>query len=257
MFWEPFDYFQNESYGILNPIKKLSVFILSFPLSIIRVLDYFASKKVDFFISNSITAQKRIKKYYDIESKIIYPFVHLENLSKQTTCSKDNKINEGYFLIITRLVSWKKVELAIKACEELGVNLKIIGEGPDKDRLISMSGLNTSFLGFVDERTKIDLLQGCKALINTQIEDFGIVPLEALTCGKPVIAYGKGGVLETIEPGVTGEFFYEQTSDSLKELLVKFDGNKYNPEACIEKSKVFDKEKFKKELFDLINNVYL
>jgi glycosyltransferase involved in cell wall biosynthesis len=132
MFWEPFNYFQNESYGILNPIKKLSVFILSFPLSIIRVLDYFASKKVDFFISNSVTAQKRIKKYYDIESKIIYPFVHLENLSKQTTCSKDNKINEGYFLIITRLVSWKKVELAIKACEELGVNLKIIGEGPDK-----------------------------------------------------------------------------------------------------------------------------
>ena len=261
MFWEPFEYFENESYSVLSPIKKLAVFFLSLPLSIIRVLDYVASKRVDLFVSNSKTAQRRIKKYYGQESKVIYPFIDLDknfiDFSKEKEELKKDGESKDYFLIITRLVSWKKVEIAIKACEEMGISLKIVGEGPDKERLISLAGSNTKFVGYVGEREKIEMFKGCKALINTQLEDFGIASLEALACGKPVIAYGSGGVLETIEPGITGEFFYKQTSDCLKELLVKFDSTKYNPETCIERSNRFSKDKFKKEIFDLINNVYL
>jgi glycosyltransferase involved in cell wall biosynthesis len=250
MFWEPFDYFQNEDYGILEPLKKFAAYFLSLPLSVIRVMDYFSSKRIDYVISNSITTKMRVKKYLGIDSEVINPPVDLDEFR-----GKDHSPGD-YFLIITRLISWKRVDIAIKACEDRGTPLKIVGEGPDKKRLKSISGSNTEFLGYVDDVEKTKLLKGCRAVINTQLEDFGIVPLEALACGKPVIAFGKGGVLETVEPGISGEFFYEQTPESLKEKLEKFDLGKYNPKNCIQRAKEFSKVKFKQKMLEYINNVY-
>jgi glycosyltransferase involved in cell wall biosynthesis len=251
MFWEPFEYFQNEAYGFLKPLKKLAPYFLILPLSVIRVMDYFSSKRIDHVISNSITAKTRVKKYYGIDSKVINPPVNLEEFQEKN-CSLGD-----YFLIITRLISWKRVDIAIEACEDKGVPLKIAGDGPDKKRLRGMSCNNTEFLGYVDGEKKTKLLNGCRAVINTQLEDFGIVPLEALACGKPVIAFGKGGVLEIIEPGITGEFFYEQTPESLKKILDKFDESKYNPENCIQRAREFSREKFKQKMIEYVNNVYL
>jgi glycosyltransferase involved in cell wall biosynthesis len=197
-----------------------------------------------------VTTKNRVKKYYGIDSEIISPFVNFDKFPEKKS-SLGN-----YFLIITRLVSWKRVDIAIKAIKNMRISLKIVGEGPDKERLKGMANHNTELLGFVNENEKISLIKGCIAVINTQLEDFGIVPLEALANGKPVIAYGKGGVLETIEPGITGEFFYEQTPEALMEILEKFNPGKYNPEICIERAKRFSKEKFKKKIIEFINNVY-
>jgi len=238
MFWEPFDYFERETYGMLKPLKFLSNIFLKIPLCYLRIADFNASKKVDKFIANSKVSQTRIKKYYGRESEIIYPFVDLDKF-------KDIKTEDGgFFLILTRLVSWKKVDIAIDSCSQLNIKLKIIGDGPDLNRLKSKASKNIEFLGYIDDQEKIDLIRQCKALIVTQKEDFGIVPLEAMACGKPVIAYRSGGLLETVQEGITGEFFDEQTIDSLSIVLKEFDSLKYTTQDCKNRSLSFRKELF-------------
>lgn len=249
MFWEPFSYFENESYGLLKVIKKLALPFLALPLSILRIIDLVSSIRIDRIISNSETTKARVKKYYSRESEIIYPFVDLE--------VGGEAVKGDYFLVISRLLSWKKIDIALEACKMLGVRLKIIGDGPDKSRLQKLSGGNVEFLGHSDDEKKFELLKGCRALINTQLEDFGIVPLEAMTCGRPVIAFGKGGALETVIAGRTGEFFYEQTAESLKNKLENFDSGKYNAQDCRNRASEFSKEKFKAKIKNYVDNVYL
>jgi glycosyltransferase involved in cell wall biosynthesis len=251
MFWEPYGYFENESYGVFGVIKKTARAFLALPLSVLRVIDYVAAKKVDGFISNSETTKARIKKYYGPDSNIIYPFVD----RGEQDAADDGK--GDYFLVITRLLSWKKVEIAIEACEQLGAKLKIVGEGPDLARLKKISNGKTEFLGRVEGKLKYSLLYGCKALINTQLEDFGIVPLEAMSCGKPVIAFGNGGALETVLSEKTGDFFSEQNAASLKNKLEHFDSGKYNAQDCRNRALEFSKEKFKAKVKDYVDNVYL
>ena len=251
MFWEPFDYFESETYGKLSGLKKLASLFLSFPLSYMRLADYTASQRVDYFISNSQTVRKRVKDYYRRNSLVVYPFVDIKKIERKRLSGGD------YFIVISRLLSWKKVDLAIKACNELHLHLKVIGEGPDLERLRSLSGPTIEFLGFVPEDEKFRYLKGCKALINTQLEDFGIVSLEAMACGRPVIAYGKGGVLETVLPSVTGEFFDKQEVKSLVKTLKAFDPTRYSDKECVVQAEKFDKENFQLKLADIVNVVYL
>lgn len=246
MFWEPFDYFEKENFGVLKPLKSIFDKILKLPLLYIKLVDYNASKRVDVFIGNSTASRKRIKKYYGIDAKVIYPGVDFRKFSNIVPENGD------YFLVITRLASWKKVDLAIEACEELKVKLKIIGEGPDLNRLKSISGDFVEFLGYVSEEEKTEVIRKCKAVIITQKEDFGLVPLEAMACGKPVIAFKKGGATETVVQGKTGEFFEEQTSFSLKNLLSEFDSKKYFPNDCKNRAQDFDKKIFEEEFRRLI-----
>ena len=238
MFWEPDNYFEEEAYGILKPIRALAKPFLSVPLSHIRHWDYISSQRVDKFIANATTPRKRIASYYRRDAKIIYPFVEYEKFSKGVP-KKGN-----YFLALGRLPSWKRVDLAVQACTKLGLPLKVAGDGPDIDRLRKMAGETIEFLGHVTEEEKPGLLLGCIALIHTQREDFGIVPLEAMASGKPVIAYGAGGALETVKSGETGEFFYEQTSESLEELLKIFDQDTYDPYKCRKQARKFEKSRF-------------
>ncbi len=247
MFWEPFDYFENENFGALRPFKPLSGKFLRSSLSYLRMIDFEASKKVDFFIANSKVSQARIKKYYGRDSQIIHPFIDYGKFEKV-------KPEEGkYFLVLTRLVSWKRVDVAIKACKDLGFKLKIIGVGPDLGRLKSISDSSVDFLGYVSEDRKIEEIRKCKALIITQKEDFGIVPLEAMACGKPVVALGKGGVLETVVPGKTGEFFEEQNFLSLENVLKNFDPFGYSAKDCKEQARKFDRKIFDMEIKKAIN----
>lgn len=245
MFWEPFEYFSEDGF-----IKKLQALFLAPALSTLRVWDYRAAQKVDHFIANSKTPHSRIKKYYGRDADIIYPFVEF---------GEDAGAEEGageYFLVITRLVSWKRVEHAISACEKAGVSLKVIGTGPDMGRLKGLAGENTQFLGYVSEKEKINAIKGSRAIIITQHEDFGIVPLEAMYHGKPVIAYGAGGVLETVVPGRTGEFYYTQSADHLAEAINDFDPERYSAQECKKQAEIFSKDRFKKSLEDYVNSVY-
>ncbi len=246
MIWEPFDYFETQ--GVLLHAKN---FFLSMPLGLMRMWDYKSAQKIDHFIANSVTPHKRIKKYYKRHSEIIYPFVETNELSSESLGDSD------YYLIISRLVSWKKIDHAIEACNRLNLNLKIIGSGPDLGRLKNLAGSSVEFLGYVSEEEKISLIKNSAGVIITQYEDFGIVPLEAMYYGVPVIAYAKGGVLETVIPGKTGEFYYEQHPDHLELVLKNFDKNNYDFNECRKQAEKYSKERFKKLLEEFVNGVYL
>lgn len=243
MFWEPDKYFENESYGFLKPIKILARPFLSIFLSYARGLDFVASTRSNLIISNSINVQNKVRKFYKRDSLVLYPF--------HTTKAEIHKSHKNYFVMITRLISWKRCDVAVKACSDLGINLKIIGVGPAKNDLVSIAGSSIEFLGYAAAE-KEQIISNSIGLIQTQEEDFGIVPLEFMANGKPVVAYGKGGVLETVLPGVTGEFYYEQSAAALAEVLARFDPKKYSTEACIKQANLFTKAIFQNKLEKII-----
>lgn len=251
MFWEPFDYFEKESFGVFNFVKKVALGFLKLPLMYTRMKDYEASQKIDVFLTNSKTSQKRIKKYYKRDSEIVYPFVDFKKL--ELTDYADKSAKGDFYLIITRLAAWKKVDIAVKAFNDLGIELRIIGVGPDLNRLKKIAKQNIKFLGYASDSEKIENIKNCRAVVVTQKEDFGIVPLEGLAFGKPIIAFGEGGSKEIVIEGKTGEFFYEQKPESLKELINSFNPDKYNPSDCIERARFFNKEKFELEIKRIIN----
>jgi glycosyltransferase involved in cell wall biosynthesis len=248
MFWEPINYFEGETFFLNRFFKRFSYFLSWSFLSLARIRDYVCAQRVDYFIANSKTPQARVTKYYGRTSQIIYPFHSIESPGSEEVIS-----SADYFLIISRLQAWKKIDIAIKACEKTNLKLKIIGEGADFGRLRSLAGKNTELLGRVSELEKQQYLENCKALIMTQKEDFGIIALEAMAVGKPVIAYGLGGALETVLDGVTGVFFYSQDEESLRSVLVDFDGAKYKTSDCINQASRFTKTLFDQELKSLIN----
>lgn len=250
MIWEPKTYFENEYISKKGVVASALRLFLNLSLSHLKIWDFTAAQRVDYFIANSKTPKERIKKYYKRDSQVIYPFVDTK-IYKSVEKNRD----ENYFLVISRLLSWKKIDIAVKACKSLNLPLKIVGEGPDLSRLKSIANRNAEFLGFVSEEEKIKLLQRCKALINTQYEDFGITPIEAMACGKPVIAYGFGGVSETVLPGQTGEFFYRQTAEDLAEVLKSFDSKKYLTIECLSRAKLFDKSLFQKKMKEFVDAV--
>ncbi len=244
MFWNPSEYFKSTN--------KLLAFLIQPFLSHLRIWDYTAAQRVDYFIANSKTPRGRIKKYYGKEAATIYPFVDNTYLSKPISSKKGD-----YYLIISRLVAWKRIDVAIKAFNHLNILLKIIGSGSDSRRLKSLAGKNIEFLGHLSEEQKIKFISECIAVIQPQNEDFGITPVEAMALGKPVIAYGFGGALETVIGGITGEFFYSQTSGDLIKTIGTFDVTKYNGDSCRNQASKFTKEKFKNEIRNFVNNVYL
>ena len=249
MFWEPNNYFEKESYGFLKPIKALAKPFLSLPLSHIRQWDFIAAQRVDHFIANSKLPKERIKKYYGRDSKIIYPFVDYERFVSLK--SKD----ENYFVVLTRLASWKKVEIAIEVCNNLGKQLYVLGGGPDLGRLKKLAAPTVKVLGHVSDKSREKILAGCTAVIVTQKEDFGIVPLEAMATGKPVIAYGAGGVLETVIEGETGLFFKEQTAEALEVVMKGFKTSAFNSEKCKKQAKLFEKSVFLNELKAFVSDL--
>lgn len=243
MIWESHDYFRYEKQSLLK--------MLGYSLLDLRLWDFAAAQRVDYFIANSSVPQARIKKFYKRDSIIIHPFISIAEYQLNKYSSAD------YFLIISRLLPWKQIALAIHACNKLALPLKIIGEGPDKDRLKNISGPTVEILGYVSEEEKKICISNCLALIVTQYEDFGITPLEAMALGKPVIAYGKGGVLDTVINQKTGMFFEHQTVDSLVMALQNFNPTQFLKSDCLSQAKRFDRQYFEKNIKDFVNAVYL
>jgi glycosyltransferase involved in cell wall biosynthesis len=257
MFWEPWDYFEREEFISYRTLKRAFWFFAAPLLSLLRLWDCSAAQRVDYFMANSKTPQNRIKKYYRRDSTIIYPFadsVYSEGV--ETKEYGDATSRQPYYLVITRLQPWKRVDIAVEACKKMGIRLKIIGVGSDENRLKKMSDEHVEFMGYVSEEEKYRALENSHALIITQKEDFGITALEAMSAGKPVIAYKAGGVLETVINGVTGEFFEEQTADSLSQVLLNFNPSNYKSEDCKTRAAKFSKQKFMQELDEFVKNVY-
>lgn len=233
--WSGYEtYFQN---SLLRNISKPVVAYL-------RLWDKIAAQRPDSYFAVSQEVKKRIKKYYTRDSKILYPPLILKG--------NNVKANPGkYFLIVSRLVPYKRIDLAIRACNKLNLPLKIVGVGSQKTYLKMISKRNIEFLGFVSDFKLQSLYANCKALIFPGIEDFGTVMVEAQSFGKPVIAFKKGGALEIIKED-TGEFFNEQTVESLSNLLENWDDKRYNTSLCIENSKRFSYDNFKSEFLNSI-----
>lgn len=223
--------------------------------------DMAASSRPDVYLANSQNIRWDIKKIYGREAEVVYPFADTDFFtpSKDYQQSTINNQQSSYYLVVSRLSKWKRVDLAIKACATLGKNLIIVGAGPDQPFLkklaqssklsIFNSQLSTiSFLGHVSREKLRELYQNAQALIVTQEEDFGISAVEAQACGIPVIAYNRGGQTETIIEGKTGLFFEDQSKKSLEDAISRASEVKWNLSACRNNSLRFSQANFVKSL---------
>lgn len=236
--WEKKDEYTQDM-GILK--KKLVNLLLHY----MRMWDVISSNRVDYFIANSTEVQKRIKKHYKREAVVINPPVRCNMF---TIADKD----EDYFFVVSRLVKYKRFDLAVKACNELGKKLVIIGDGPEKENLQKIAKENIIFLGRQPDDIVKKYMSECRALLYPGEEDFGIVPVETQACGRPVIAFGKGGVLDSVVDGKTGVLFKEQTVESLKEAIVKFETMSFNKEEIRKHAMNFDETVFQKKIRNFI-----
>lgn len=252
----PTRYLWSDTHQYINELKYNKWFkkIISLVLNRIRLWDRAAADRVDLFIANSRTVERRITKYYRRDSTVIYPPVEthkffISDLSAQST-------DDRYFLAGCRLAPYKRIDLIINAFKQLGVNykLKIFGDGVDLERLRKIAGdsSNIEFLGRVSEDIKAQLFSGAQAFINPQEEDFGITVIESMASGRPVIAYRRGGATETVIAGKTGLFFEEATAESLANVIRAFRSEAFNPEEIRRYAANFSVDNFKTHLMDFI-----
>ncbi len=231
----------------MNPLARAA---FSLAAHYVRQWDVTTAARVDHFVANSQYVSARIRKYYRRGSTVIHPPVDVSAgyLSQET---------DGCYLVVSRLVPYKRVDLAIEACNRLGRRLRVVGAGPEEKRLRRLAGTNIEFLGNLDERRLRECYARSRALLFPAEEDFGIVPVEAQAFGCPVVAYGRGGALETViglEEGgdpetATGIFFDEQTAESLAGAIGRFEKieGEFSPEFIRASAQRFSLERFKEE----------
>lgn len=246
----PTRYLWSDRHSYINGLSynKFIRSLISLSLTRLSVWDKMSSSGVDYFIANSKNVKNRIKKYYGRSSKVIYPPV-------ETSKFYVSKNIGNYFLAGGRMVSYKRFDLVVRAFNELGIKIKIFGVGPEFSRLKRMANNNIEFLGFVGGDEKAELYSKAIAYINPQNEDFGITAVEAMASGTPVIAYSGGGAKESIVNSLSGEFFYEQTWESLADRVINFDSSFYNRKKIKELSDMFNVENFKNNIKRFIKNV--
>ncbi|QQG50167.1 MAG: glycosyltransferase [Candidatus Berkelbacteria bacterium] len=209
--------------------------------------DLEAAKRPDVIIANSKYIAERTRTYYHRDPEyVVFPPVNVKQFKIGTP--------GDYFLVLARAEPYKRTDLAIQAANKLGLKLKVVGGGTKIKYLQEMAGPNVEFLGRVSEEEKVRLFSGCLAFIFPPKEDAGITPLEAMASGRPVIAYSEGGALESVVEGETGEFFSDQTVDSLVEVLKVFDPSNYNPQKIRQHADKFDKEIFKNRIQQIVND---
>ncbi|MCL4828961.1 MAG: glycosyltransferase [Caldilinea sp.] len=222
-------------------------------LAQLRRWDYAAAQRVDHFIAISSEVQRRIRDIYHRESVIIHPPVDTEYFQPAQKPSIGD-----YYLIVSRLIPYKRIDLAVRAFIHLPEEkLIVVGDGRDLAQLAATAPPNVSFIGRQPRQRVRELLQHCKAFLFPGLEDFGIAPVEALSAGRPVIAFAGGGALDTVTPGVTGELFAEQTVESLLATLQLFDAHAYDPVACRVQAERFSVAAFRQKLLAYLEWVLL
>jgi len=237
-----YDYFLAKSYS-----KRFFKYIVKFFSHYLRIWDVTSSSRVDYFVAISGYVAQRIKKFYRRDAEVIYPPVDCNRFS-----ISDNV--EDYYLIVSALRPYKKIDLAIEAFNELGLPLKIIGTGKYESQLKGMAKGNIEFLGYLSDEEIPEYFSKCKGLIFPGLEDFGIVPLEVQASGRPVIAYAAGGALESVKDCETGIFFHEQSKKALITAIKRFEKMQFDPEKIRRYALEFEtdvfKEKFKKFVYN-------
>jgi glycosyltransferase involved in cell wall biosynthesis len=216
-------------------------------VSYLRSWDLIASQRPDLMVAISTSVQKRIKKYYKRESEVIYPPVSL----------KVPKVSQGprgnYYLVVSRLVSYKRVDLAIDVFNKLGLSLVVVGTGREEGKLKEMAHSNSVFESNLTDRELLNYYRGTEAFIMPQEEDFGLVAVEAQMAGCPVIAYKAGGGLDTVIPGKTGIFFDKQNAKSLLSSIRQRRGIRFDKRTLVNNARRFSQKEFRNKFMSLIN----
>lgn len=236
-----------------NPPKELSwipfFWYISRPfVAYARRWDKVAAQRPDEIVAISNAVKDRIEKYYERDSRVIFPPVDTD---KFVGSKKD--IEENFYLLVSRLVKYKKVDLAIRAFNKMGKRLVVVGTGSEESRLKSLAGKNIHFVGELTDSELANYYRKARGLIFPQEEDFGIVAVEAQSAGTPVVAYKKGGALDTVFEGKTGVFFEKQTKKSIIEAVGKLEKTDFDKEVLKKHAQKFSKERFKRNFKELIN----
>jgi len=247
--WDMYhDYFNENNSSLFKRI------VTAHFMKYLRMWDVSSVNRVDYFLTLSGYISDKIKKYYNREAQVMHPGVDTDFYTPQGNSKPENPSN--YFLIVSRLVTQKRIGLAVEAFNRLGLPLVIIGTGPDQGALKKMAAANITFLGWQPDEVLREYYRDCKAFLLLNEEDFGITPLEAQSCGKPVIAYGKGGALETVINGVTGTFFHSQTVESLVETIKDFNPSLFDGKIIRAQAMKFNVKDFKLRLWQAIMDRY-
>jgi glycosyltransferase involved in cell wall biosynthesis len=241
--WDYHSYVEREA------ISRLARLVLPLLVRNLRVWDRLAADRVDHFVAISRTVQQRIRKFYRREAELIHPPVEVERFSL-------SEERGDYFLIISRLVPYKRIDLAVQAFNQLGLPLWIIGDGRDRRALEGMAASNVRFLGRVADEELGPYLGSCRAFVFPGEEDFGIAPLEAQAAGRPVIAYAAGGALETVLEGTTGLFFREPTPESLVQAVARFDELDFDPAVIRQHARQFAQAAFRLKFAGFVDRQY-
>lgn len=206
-----------------------------------------AADRVDAFVAISREVQARIQRIYDSRSAIIYPPVDTDRFA----LASDGHAQD-YYLIVSRLIPYKRIDLAVRAFNQLGLPLWIAGDGRDRESLEAIAGPSVRFLGRVPDEELGDLMAGCRAFVFPGLEDFGIAPVQAMAAGRPVIAFEGGGAKDYVVEGITGAFFREQTPEALTEAVHRFDAAGVDPEVIQAHARKFDSGVFKSQLWAFV-----
>jgi len=245
-YWSHYEEFRKEfKFGKLTPFIRPFIPLL---VKQQRKLDLESIEGIDVFIANSTVTQERIKQYYGKASTVIHPPVDVDRF---TPTPKGDR--SGYVLW-GRHVPYKRFDLAIEACNQLGAQLTIIGSGPDTERLKKLAGPTITFTGRISDEELVKRAQSAKAFLFPNEEDFGISAAEALAAGTPVIAYAKGGALDIVQDGETGVLFKDQTVDSLISAIKKADKIDFLPATLHRKAKRFDKGLFATKIQKIVSD---
>lgn len=237
------EYLENPGFGIFNFIARIG---LKLTLKSNRRWDFRAAQRPKYMIANSSAVQNRIKEFYNRDSFVIYPPVDTKRF--RTKVQRLETEDRSGFVVAGRFTPYKKIDLAVAACTLANLPLTVIGDGPDSKKLNRMAGPTITFKGFLSEKDIAVEFQKAAAFIMPNEDDFGITPVEALSAGTPVIAYKAGGALDYLQPGRNGEFFLDQTPESLIKVLQNFDAKKYNPKTVAASAEAFSQSAFANQI---------
>lgn len=230
--WQFDDYVSREQLG---PLRKVAAAVV---MAALRRWDLRTARRVDRFIANSTVVRGRIERIYHRTADIIFPPVNLNRYAPSPTG------RHSRYLVVSRLVAYKRIDLALEACAQRGLSLDVVGHGPDARRLAALAGPSIRFHGRLPTSTVVEMMQRARALIFPGEEDFGIVPVEATACGCPVVAFRGGGALDTIKEGLNGVFFDDPTPESLGIALARVDAYRWSVNDMTEHVRQFDVSRF-------------
>ncbi len=244
-----------EAYAAREALPEALKVALQPVIAMLRRWDYRAAQRVDRFVAISHEIKERISRYYQRDASVIHPPVDTRRFQPsgrragpRAISPKHPSEREDYYLIVSRLIPYKRIDLAVRAFNRLERPLVIAGDGRDREALQTLAGPTITFLGYVPDRDLPQLFARCRAYILPGMEDFCIAPVQAQAAGRPVIAYGAGGALDTVIEGDTGTFFHRQTPEALAETVRAFDPDTIDPDACRASAERFDVAVFQEKL---------